>query len=540
MAKTIPQLTDATTVNAADELIIQQGGITKRATGAELAKGLNAINGTINVKDFGAVGDGVADDTAAIQAAIASLPVGGGTVYFPAGSYRTTSEIVIGNGSISNRSNRVGVRLVGASGGLSAGEFGEPRFCAKILFDGSNGTNSALRLAGPIHTCSVEHLLIDANGKADHALDLSHIYGCRFVSVFCTGYKTSGIYLHTVNAGLPFGVTQGAMDNYFELVMCWLPSLDTADGLHLEGNEANNIGCSRNTFVQCKFAIGAANGATPRPAGIRLAFADNNTWLRCFTAYSDGVSSHQGNASYGVGVFFETGTSPQFPQDNGFYDCAIVGGVKGTETGTAGTGGNVFIGYAVSDGEPIPDGLNLTAITHTGFISGVRTVYVKDGTAALPSYTFQNDQDCGFYRVGANVVGAASAGNERWRWQDDRFTHLTDVILQNANSATNEKNWRCSVTGDAFLLSSLTDAQFFGANAVEVRRNGTAISSAAIICPTIFIGATGSLRITVGDNSPEGSIVANVGSLFLRTNGGAATALYVKESGSGNTGWVAK
>jgi hypothetical protein len=68
MAKTIPQLTDATTVNAADELIVQQGGITKRATGAELAKGLNAINGTVSVKDFGAVGDGVTNDAAALQA----------------------------------------------------------------------------------------------------------------------------------------------------------------------------------------------------------------------------------------------------------------------------------------------------------------------------------------------------------------------------------------------------------------------------------------------------------------------------------------
>lgn len=43
-----------------------------------------------------------------------------------------------------------------------------------------------------------------------------------------------------------------------------------------------------------------------------------------------------------------------------------------------------------------------------------------------------------------------------------------------------------------------------------------------------------------GANSPEGVITANVGSLFLRTNGGANTTLYVKESGTGNTGWVAK
>ena len=48
------------------------------------------------------------------------------------------------------------------------------------------------------------------------------------------------------------------------------------------------------------------------------------------------------------------------------------------------------------------------------------------------------------------------------------------------------------------------------------------------------------ITIMSGTGSPEGAVAAIVGSLFLRTNGGANTTLYIKESGSGNTGWVAK
>ena len=43
-----------------------------------------------------------------------------------------------------------------------------------------------------------------------------------------------------------------------------------------------------------------------------------------------------------------------------------------------------------------------------------------------------------------------------------------------------------------------------------------------------------------GAGSPEGVVSAPVGSLYSRTDGGAGTSLYVKESGTGNTGWVAK
>lgn len=40
--------------------------------------------------------------------------------------------------------------------------------------------------------------------------------------------------------------------------------------------------------------------------------------------------------------------------------------------------------------------------------------------------------------------------------------------------------------------------------------------------------------------TPEGTISAGVGSIYIKTNGGAGTTFFVKESGTGNTGWVGK
>lgn len=95
------------------------------ATGTTNARNLVTRTADVaNVKDFGAIGDGITDDTAAIQNAINIVNInGGGTVFFPPGVYGINGE----NGpfSVFNPSHgggielKDGVRLLGSGIGIT-------------------------------------------------------------------------------------------------------------------------------------------------------------------------------------------------------------------------------------------------------------------------------------------------------------------------------------------------------------------------------------------------------------------------------------
>lgn len=70
-----------------------QGGFQPEGTGAVSTTVQSKLRESLSVKDFGAVGDGVADDTAAIQAAITYACLSGRALYAPAGRYRCTSTL---------------------------------------------------------------------------------------------------------------------------------------------------------------------------------------------------------------------------------------------------------------------------------------------------------------------------------------------------------------------------------------------------------------------------------------------------------------
>jgi len=86
-------LANNTDVGKGDALVAVRQPFTDAVARTQHSKNTDLVS----VKDFGAVGDGVADDTAAIQAAINALTPAGGRLYLPKGAYKITAELSITN-----------------------------------------------------------------------------------------------------------------------------------------------------------------------------------------------------------------------------------------------------------------------------------------------------------------------------------------------------------------------------------------------------------------------------------------------------------
>jgi hypothetical protein len=213
----------------------------------EIAGTLKAEGLPINVKSYGAIGDGITDDTDAIQAAINA----GRDVYFPpppyGGTYKVTETLHIGY---------QGQKFTGPSGHQSQQ--------ADITFVGSATEYTLFCMANPPHTSKRRTSFNNLDIKLDASTDDSHVsaFDCpvgfansSFTQVSVTGHDSGGTKYHygfRVRGIVKGGSTANNNQYHNTFEKCFLQDLNI--GIYLDGVDSPaNALCNGNSILECRF-----------------------------------------------------------------------------------------------------------------------------------------------------------------------------------------------------------------------------------------------------------------------------------------------
>lgn len=162
----------------------------------------------------------------------------------------------------------------------------------------------------------------------------------------------------------------------------------------------------------------------------------------------------------------------------------------------------------------------------------------------------QNNTYGGIQTFQNRITINATSGTAMTVTQGGGGTNTGAIVTGATNSGVPLMRVTQTGAGDALVVEDSTnpDTTPFTVNAIGRVGIGLSVSTTETAALTADGGGikiynsaiTSSATITAGSGSPEGVVTATPGSLFLNVSGGSLTTLYVKESGSGNTGWVAK
>lgn len=145
----------------------------------------------VNVKDFGAVGDGTTNDEVAVRTALESIrDAGGGKLIFPRGTYFINSAVQVFSNTVIEGNGATFIKKVGQGstmifailGGPGYGVGGKNITFRDLNFKGDFTTGRQIGLVGANHADNilVENCVFDEAHKQGHILDLQ---GCRYVTV---------------------------------------------------------------------------------------------------------------------------------------------------------------------------------------------------------------------------------------------------------------------------------------------------------------------------------------------------------------------
>ena len=375
---------------------------------------------------YGAAGNGVTDDTLAIQRCIDAVPGTGGELFLPAGTYRISNTLQMGNGTSFSESRSFGIHLKGAGVGsantitVNSKEWSGG---TTILWAGPYG-GTMLKLAGPTLHMKISDLQLNANGTGGTGIQIQHAANSVLNNVQVSNYNTLAILLTATSGPVVYGNCDIMMTN----VRAIAPASLQASGMKLDGYPGGFDTCS-SKFADVELGYGGAAGSY----GIELAYADSNTFTR--------VTLRTGGGTGGKSIVFSANDRyPAFPYGNVFdkvYYTQPIGGAGGAN-------GNHFVNIPASEGVALPAMSGLTGISDRGELLGPFSAVAASGDR-VPSFVVKTP-DASSNNAGMLVFQWGRYGQNYRSWI--RSNYFEGLVFGTASGANQiEDRWRILDSG---------------------------------------------------------------------------------------------
>ena len=218
----------------------------------------------LNVKAYGATGDGATDDTTAIQAALTAVPSTGGTVYFPAGTYKITTKLT-SKAYTTLRGDGFNYTQILKGASIDMLDLEKHCLVERIYF---NGNRASYTGAGIVITTGINSSTTASQGR-------QHIRDCRFEGCYDFAVKYSDdkgfnsriencLFIDSAaNAGVKWGDDTAAA--YRWVTQSWadraIVNVGGCDDGFVAYNATGNSGTPGDGSVGLVFPAGTTNAA---------------------------------------------------------------------------------------------------------------------------------------------------------------------------------------------------------------------------------------------------------------------------------------
>jgi hypothetical protein len=463
----------------------------------------------LDVRDYGTVvGNGIADDTAAIQAALAAalaLPQGGTVVL--SGRHGVTSDLVVGHR----------VSLIGGAGGSEL-----------IALSGGSWTRGMVRCGpytvageGGIRYGRVSDIFINGADFAPVGLFVGLTVGRVFDNLMVR-------YCTQIGCTLDFAQNNNFTRCTFELngsepAGTWDTNLNIGDGsgsnvflgLGLSGPPTTDPKPDRGryniTYRQTRLVSGLPTN--PKLNRIIGGVIERGRFFDAQIYHGNGQDNSISDAHIANGYPHPLGAACagiRLRRDNTTSSCVSTGLVLGPGVGLQGNGTD-----AACDIQPdissivVLNGLDVSSYDKLYLINDNATIEVPNRLRVTTVPTW-------FSNTGTAVPGAGNS-------------HLLDLRVRTPVRGVNTWN-------EARAGSDIAQSVGLTGEGYRLMVTGDGVIRLASDAPTYVATTPPSIRSGTGD--PEGVVTARIGSLYIRTEGGVGATFYTKESGTGNTGWA--